>query len=167
MTSLTATSFQREICAGTSTDSFVFRGIPLHNGKATGRLIGGNLTTLQQLIGTPYEPDWENHILFWEDVCEQPHVLDAKLTHFRNAGVFQKIAGMIVGVLEECVENDYLDMPPIEQIVLELTEKRFPIIAGIPLGHTDNKLTLPIGINVLIDGAEGTLTMEEKGVIGA
>jgi len=165
MTPMTVASFQREILNSSKASPFSFKYISLHGGKATGQLIGGNLTTLQQLIGTPYEPNWEGRILFWEDVCEQPHALDAKLAHFRNAGIFDKIAGMIVGVLEACVENDYPEMPPIEEIILELTEKRFPIITGVPLGHTDDKITMPIGINVSIDGKKGTFTMEEKGVI--
>ena len=137
----------------------------LRLGTASGRLVGGNLSTLQQLIGTPYEPDWEGAILFWEDVCEQPHTLDAKLTHLRNAGVFDRLAGMIVGVLEECVESDYENVLPIREIVLELTEgARFPILHEVPLGHTKDKITLPIGANASI-GASGTvLSIEESGV---
>jgi len=137
----------------------------LRPGRARGRLIGGNLTTLQQLLGTPYEPDWDGAVLFWEDVCEQPHTLDAKLTHFRNAGVFDRIAGMIVGVLESCEEQDYENMPPLQEIVLELTRSAtFPIITEVPLGHTPEKITLPIGALAEIDTAGACLSLVESGV---
>ena len=137
----------------------------LRPGKAKGRLIGGNLTTLQQLIGTPYEPCWDGAILFWEDVCEQPHVLDARLTHFRNAGVFDRLASMIVGNLEACDEHDYENMPPIEDIVLHLTKgHRFPILHHIDLGHTESKLTIPIGVEAEVNGDAGSLIIGESGV---
>lgn len=138
----------------------------LRPGTASGKLIGGNLSTLQQLIGTPYEPDWEGAILFWEDVCEQPHALDAKLTHLRNTGVFDRLAGMIVGVLEECIESDYENVPPIREIVLELTEDaRFPILHEVPLGHTKDKITLPIGANASIGASGAVFCLEESGVL--
>ena len=138
----------------------------LRPGRTTGRLIGGNLTTLQQLLGTPYEPTWDGHILFWEDVCEQPHSLDAKLTHFRNAGVFERISGMIVGQLESCDEQDYDGMPPLRHIVLELTrDAGFPIIDDVPLGHTMDKITLPIGALAEIDTDGAYLSIIESGVI--
>ena len=137
----------------------------LRHGTARGRLIGGNLTTLQQLLGTPYEPDWDSAILFWEDVCEQPHALDAKLTHFRNAGVFDRVAGMIVGQLEECEERDYIDMPPLNEIILDLTNRlSFPILFEIPLGHTPEKITCPIGTLAEIDTYGAYLSLTESGV---
>lgn len=137
----------------------------LRPGKAQGQLIGGNLTTLQQLLGTPYEPCWDGAILFWEDVCEQPHALDAKLTHFRNAGVFQRIAGMIVGILESCDEHDYEHMPQLVDIILELTgDASFPVIIDVPFGHTDDKITMPIGAVAAIDTSTAVLTLLESGV---
>ena len=137
----------------------------LRPGKAQGRLLGGNLTTLQQLLGTPYEPDWDGAIMFWEDVCEQPHALDAKLTHFRNAGVFGRIAGMIVGILESCEEQDYANMPPLTDIVLELTnDTSFPILVEVPFGHTDDKITMPIGGRAEIDTTGAVLSILESGV---
>ena len=137
----------------------------LRPGKAQGRLIGGNLTTLQQLLGTPYEPHWDGAILFCEEVCELHKILDAKLTHLRNAGVFQRIAGMIVGVLESCDEHDYTNMPTLPDIILELTTGRtFPIIIDVPLGHTDDKITLPIGAMVAIDTNSSVLSLLESGV---
>lgn len=165
MPHVTENSFRREIFADTGMNNYSFEGIARNHGIASGQLVGGNLSTLQQLLGTPYEPDWSGRILFWEDVCEQPHSLDARLVHFRNAGVFDKIAGMIIGVLESCSEEDYEDMRPIEEIALELTGCRFPVISGIPLGHTEEKLTLPIGVPVSINGDTGTITMGEKGIV--
>lgn len=138
----------------------------LRKGKAQGRLIGGNLTSLQYLLGTPYEPNWQDCIFFWEDIFEEIHNLDAKLTHFKQAGVFDKIKGMVVGTLVECHEEEYPNCPPIEEIVLHLChEYDFPILWDVNLGHTQNKLTLPLGVMAEINTTSPILQIIESGVV--
>jgi muramoyltetrapeptide carboxypeptidase len=116
----------------------------LRPGHAEGPLLGGNLISLQTLLGTPYEPNWEGAILFWEDIGKSTNRLDLMLTHFRDAGVFDRISGMVVGQLVGC------DPPDGGQTLEEMLEEvlgdyRFPVLQGVEFGHTDDKLTLPIG----------------------
>jgi muramoyltetrapeptide carboxypeptidase len=130
-------------------------------GKAKGRLFGGNLWSVQSLIGTQYEPSWNGAIFFWEDIAKEPKRIDAMLTHFKLAGVFEQISGMVIGELVGCSpQGSSLD---INEIVLELTKEfDFPILSGICFGHTDEKLTLPIGANVSLNSQDGTFSLVES-----
>lgn len=137
----------------------------IRKGSARGRLIAGNLSTLVQLIGTPWEPKWDGVILCWEDVCEQPHSLDARLTHLRNAGILARLAGIIVGELVECNENDYPETPAVEDILLEhLAGTNYPVLWKLPFGHTPDKITIPLGVNAVVNTSGTLITLEESGV---
>lgn len=137
----------------------------LRPGTARGPLIGGNLTSLQLLLGTPFEPEWEGRILFWEDIFEQPHSLDAKLTHFQSAGVFDQIAGMVIGTLVECNEEEYPSCPPMQEIVLRLChEYDFPILWAVNLVHTKDKITVPLGVPAEIDSSGSVFEILGSGV---
>lgn len=132
--------------------------LSVRDGKAEGLLVGGNLISIQALLGTKYEPDWNKKILFWEDICKPIERIDLMLTHFKDARVFEKINGMIIGQLVSCNPSD----EEIYKMVLErLSEYDFPIIANVPLGHTQDKLTLPIGANIAFD-TERLQTIEVK-----
>lgn len=132
----------------------------LKEGTAEGDLVGGNLISIQTLLGTRYEHNWENKILIWEDICKSIEKLDLMITHFKDAGVFNKIKGMIIGKLVECEPSD----ERIFEMVLERTsEYDFPIIANVPFGHTQDKLTLPIGATACFDTNElGKIKIKEK-----
>ena len=121
----------------------------IKDGKSKGIVIGGNLSILQTLLGTEYEPDWENKILFWEDLFVEPHIIDSILTQFKISGIFDKINGMIIGTLVECNEEEFEITESITDIIKRITkEYSFPIISNVDLGHTDNKLTIPIGTKI-------------------
>src|SRR5262249_45316204 len=74
-----------------------FGGYNRNSGDASGILLGGNLMTVECLLGTPYEPDWRRSIFFWEEVGEPLSRLDRTLVHFKHAGVWDKISGMVIG----------------------------------------------------------------------
>ncbi len=121
----------------------------LKEGVNEGIIIGGNLSVIQSLLGTSYEPDWTNKILFWEDLFVEPHVIDSILTQFKIKGIFDKINGMIVGTLVECNEEEFEINESINDIIIRITkEYSFPIISNVNLGHTDDKLTIPIGTKI-------------------
>jgi len=121
----------------------------IKDGKSEGIVIGGNLSILQTLLGTEYEPDWENKILFWEDLFVEPHIIDSILTQFKISGIFDKINGMIIGTLVECNEEEFEITESITDIIKRITkEYSFPIISNVDLGHTDNKQTIPIGTKI-------------------
>jgi len=132
-------------------------------GTARGRLIGGNLASLEGLLGTQWAPDWKGHILFWEDIAKPTNILDRCLTHFRDAGVFDGIAGMIVGELVAC------DPPAggqtLEAVLHDVVgDLDFPILCNVDLGHTADKLTLPIGCEAILDSEKNTFSLIEPAV---
>jgi muramoyltetrapeptide carboxypeptidase len=132
-------------------------------GKARGRLVGGNLASLEGLLGTKWAPDWEGHIFFWEDIAKPTNRLDMCLTHFRDAGVFSKIAGMVVGELVSC------DPPAgglsLNEILKDLIgEFDFPVLCNVDLGHTSDKLTLPIGVEACLDSEANSFALTEPAV---
>jgi muramoyltetrapeptide carboxypeptidase len=115
----------------------------LREGELSGRVIAGNLASLQGLLGTPYEPNWDNALFAWEDVAKPVDRLDMMLTHFRDAGVFDRISGMIVGKLVSCEPSNGVTY---DQMLIDLLrDNEFPILSEVPFGHTPEKLTLPIG----------------------
>ncbi len=121
----------------------------LKKGESEGIIIGGNLSIIQSLLGTSFEPDWTNKILFWEDLFVEPHIIDSILTQFKIIGVFDKIKGMIIGTLVECNEEEFEINESINDIIIRITkEYSFPIISNVDLGHTDDKLTIPIGTKI-------------------
>lgn len=130
----------------------------LKKGKASGRLVGGNLSVLRTLVGTAYEPDWRNKILFWEEVAETAQHIDFCLAHLRLAGVFEKISGMVIGKLVNCdilrSDDDWKKTKalPMNKIILELChDYKFPIIKGAAFGHCWPMMTLPIGAMASVD----------------
>lgn len=127
----------------------------LREGELSGRVIAGNLASLQGLLGTPYEPDWDNAVLVWEDVAKPVNRLDMMLTHFRDAGVFERINGMVVGQLVSCEPSNGVTY---DRMLLDLLKgNEFPILTEAPFGHTPEKFTLPIGAQVQSSPTSKTL----------
>lgn len=127
-------------------------------GRASGTLIGGNLTLLLHTLATPTEPDWRDKILFIEDVDETFFSIDRMLTQLRRAGRLAQLAGLIVGQFSDLHENRSL---PYEQsieavIAQHLDGLTIPICFDFPVGHTDRNLAMPIGRTTeLVVGAGG------------
>ncbi len=125
-----------------------------------GPLYGGHLRTNQVLLGTPWEPDWKGALLFLEEDQVELYRTDAMLAHLRLAGVFDAIKGLIVGRPVEC---DPVEAETLDDIVLRnCAGYDFPIVADVPIGHTDDKLTLPIGCRALLDTREPCLALVES-----
>lgn len=133
----------------------------LRSNMGQGRLIGGNLTTLAHLIGTPWQPQFAGNILFLEDTTEPVYKLDRMLTHLSCCGFLDNLSGLILGVFDPG-HDDRLEMIRLnEQIwerVLELTRSTsYPIWGGFPVGHQTHNLPLPIGMEAIMDSAVGRL----------
>lgn len=118
-------------------------------GRATGPLVGGNLTLLSHLAGTPYLPSLDGAILFIEDVGEPPYRLDRCLTQLKLAGLLDRIAGVAVGQLSRCddVEADILGLDVVREAVRDLG---VPALEGLPAGHEDANFALPLGARVTL-----------------
>ncbi|MNJ89086.1 putative murein peptide carboxypeptidase [compost metagenome] len=110
-------------------------------GTADGKVVGGNLSILYSLLGTPYCPDFDQAILFIEDVGEQIYHLDRMLWAFRFAGVFDRIAGLIVGGMTDMKDTATPTEWAMEELILEHTKyNAFPIAFQSPVGHIpDNR----------------------------
>ncbi len=139
-------------------------------GKARGRLIGGNLTLISTLMGTPFEIDTRDSILFLEDVGEEPYRIDRMLTQLRLAGKFDSVAGVIFGECRECGPREFQPSFTSTYSLGEIIDRILaplpvPVLSGLTIGHTDDQLTLPLGISSMLDADKGELVIEEAGVV--
>ena len=135
-----------------------FRG-----GKATGRLLGGNLSVLSALVGTPYIPDMSGAILFLEEVGEAEYRIDRMLTQLALSGILGKVAGVVFGQCTNCGTDG---SPGIGFSLSEILENHFkplgvPAFQGALFGHIANQFSLPVGIPAEIDADAGTIRILE------
>ena len=136
----------------------------LRGGTATGELIGGNLTMLCALLGTPWQPVFRRKILFFEDVNEPPYRFDRMLTQLLNAGLLQQVAGIAIGLNADCVDRMAWRGGEFRQTLADVIRDRLlplrvPIVAGLPFGHIAANATLPVGLRVTLDGRAGDLVI--------
>ena len=114
-------------------------------GEARGPLIGGCLSMITAILGTPYMPDMEGALLFIEDVGEEPYRIDRMLTQLRLAGIFDKVAAVLLGTFSKCAAKDPRD-GVVEDVLKEITNwTEAPVVTGLPYGHHQGRHILPIG----------------------
>ena len=140
----------------------------LKPGKADGILVGGNLSLIMSAIGTRYDIDTRNKILFLEDVGEDLETIDSYLMHLRLAGKFRKVKGIVFGRMVDCV--DYSKKRYTIKDILHdiLKDVNVPIIFGFPSGHRtpgEINVTLPFGVSATIDADKPRLVINESGVV--
>jgi muramoyltetrapeptide carboxypeptidase len=141
----------------------------VRQGRARGPLIGGNLTLVSTTMGTPYEIETSGRILFLEDVDEEPYSIDRMLTQLRLAGKLTAAAGVIFGECQDCRPRDfkpsYESTLSLGEVVDEILGRlHAPVLSGLTIGHTDDQLTLPLGVMAELDAGSGELVIEEAGV---
>jgi muramoyltetrapeptide carboxypeptidase len=106
----------------------------LGQGRVAGSLVGGNLTMIDQLVGTPFLPDLAGCILLLEDVKEAPYRIDRMLTHLGNAGVLDRVVGLVLGDFPGCRPRS--DGVTVEEVFMDHARRlRIPVAAGMPAGH--------------------------------
>ncbi|MCC6547482.1 LD-carboxypeptidase [Candidatus Sumerlaeota bacterium] len=131
-------------------------------GVAEGRLIGGNLSLVAAVMGTPYEPDTDGKILFLEDVHEEPYRLDRMLSTLRLAGKLDKCAGVVLGRFADCNAEEPKRSFTIDEVLDQYFKGRpYPVISRFPVGHVEENVPIPEGAMARIDGNKGTLTILE------
>lgn len=135
---------------------------PLLPGRATGRLTGGNLALIASLIGSAYEIDTRDAILFIEDTNEALPRIDRLLAQLRGAGKFEHLRGVLVGQFTRSSRGGTEALGPQVDVLLQshFHGLGIPVLAGWPSGHGDPNLTLPLGAVVTMDTAHG-LTLEQ------
>jgi muramoyltetrapeptide carboxypeptidase len=135
-------------------------GSTLVPGLASGILLGGNLSLICHLIGTPFMPSLNKIILFLEEKGESLYRIDRMLTHLRLSGLLDDLSGLMVGQFKDCG-----DMSTIAQFFADLgMELNMPVCSGLSVGHGTENITLPIGLEVELDTIDLKLTMLESGV---
>ena len=135
-------------------------------GRATGPLIGGNLTLVTNALGTPYEPDTRGKILFLEEVGEEPYRIDRMLTQLWLAGKLQDAAGIALGNFVDCNPKDSQPSLSLAGVLRDrFIPLQKPTVYNLMFGHVRQNAVLPIGVTATLDATAKTLTVEENAVI--
>lgn len=153
--------------ANKANPSPLFKTVVVTPGKARGRLIGGNLSLLSALAGTPWALEkLKGKILFIEDVEEQPYRVDRMLTQLRQSADLRSLAGVALGVFEDCVPKETKPSPPLIEFIKDrLGDLGIPVIYGLSFGHIRDQFTLPVGIEAELDTEAATMTLIETAVV--
>lgn len=137
------------------------RLLTVHGGQSEGRLIGGNLDTMQGIWGSPYMPAIrEGDILFLEDSLKDAATIERSFSLLKLNGVFDRVGGVILGK-HECFDDQGTGRRPYEILLEVLGEPHIPILAEFDCCHTHPMLTMPIGCRVKLDADRQTVTITE------
>ena len=133
------------------------------SGVAEGHLVGGNLSLMVTLLGTPFEPQFEGAILFLEDVDEPPYSVDRMLTHLWMAGKLEQVAGIVLGKFtDDGYDSNTFSM---EEVLRDHLEPLgIPTLRGAMIGHIEDKTVVPLGVQARLDADAGALTLLESAV---
>jgi muramoyltetrapeptide carboxypeptidase len=145
----------------------------VREGKATGRIIGCNLSSIMKLVGTDYFPDFKNSILFLEGYTEDIKRLTYRLTQLKQVGLFDKIKGVVISYIygfqdkEQLLKNPKLDKEGnkvnYEDVVLDLLQEYdFPILKINEFGHYFPNAIIPIGVKVELDASNKSIKIIEN-----
>lgn len=134
-------------------------------GVAQGKLIGGNLSVLSGIVGSPYVPDLTGAILFIEDVGETIYRIDRMMTHLKLAGLFDNLAGFVFGQCPNCLPDQSYGSLTLDEVIRDhIQPLGIPAWTGAMIGHIETIVTLPIGGEVEIDASAGTIKMRSPAV---
>lgn len=149
-------------CPATRIGRELSRGVVI--GRASGRLVGGNLSLVQQTIGTSYQVEMEGAILFIEETRDPMSVVDERLVHLRAAGLLETVAGIVFGQLslDRSEEDDF------EDFLLDLiSDLNVPVCMDFPAGHENPNLTIPFGteVELVVDEGRGWISYKEDALV--
>jgi len=137
----------------------------IYEGKATGKLIGGNLSVLSAIVGSAYLPDFKNAILFLEDIKEEVYRIDRMLTQLKLAGILNQLSGFVFGQCEKCEPEEPEHSLSLRQVLeSHLQPLQIPSFYGAAFGHITDKYTIPIGVQAEINADKGTIKLLEESV---
>lgn len=144
--------------------------VKISDGMAKGKLIGGNLTLICSSLGTPFEIETKDKILFIEDIDVEPWVFDHMLTHLINAGKLAQVSGIVVGECSNCEPFEYKPgfqaQCSLEDVLFDrLSNLNIPVLAGLPIGHIKDNCTIPEGVEATLDATVTRFSIDEVGTI--
>ena len=133
----------------------------LDGGKATGKLIGGNLSLISAMCGTKYLPSAKGKIVLLEDIDEKPYRIDRMLVQLEQAWDLKKAKGILLGEFADCDSDSDRSLTLQETLENHFKDCGIPVMYKIPLGHIDDQATYPIGIKVEMDTVQKTIKIKE------
>jgi muramoyltetrapeptide carboxypeptidase len=138
--------------------------VVLRPGKAEGMVLGGCLSVISGVLGTPYLPNFEGSLLFLEEVGEQPHRVDRYLSQLKLAGILDSINGLIFGQFTDCIYSDSSKATlTIMEILDDYTKDLdIPVMVNFAFGHASQNITLPIGVKAHIDTDQKSIIIIES-----
>jgi len=137
----------------------------IHGGSAEGPLLGGNLTLLLALAGTPFFPDLDGALLFLEDVGEDLYRVDRLLAQLQMMGALEKLAGVIIGQFTEMKKGTSDGALAFDEVLFSyFGPLQIPVSYGFPIGHVEEQWTLPVGVRARLDADAGEVELLEGAV---
>jgi muramoyltetrapeptide carboxypeptidase len=140
---------------------------PLSGGRITAPIVGGNLSTYNHLMQTPFELELDGCILLIEDVDLKSIDFDIMFWQMRHAGLLQKVAGVVVSDLAGCgkPDPDVVQDRSLEDVLeIHLASLDVPVLYGLPMGHGPHLASIPLGVQATLDADKRTVTIDEPGV---
>ena len=139
------------------------QGKPGTGGETTGILLPANLTVATHLLGTPFQPNFNEAILAIEDVTEYPYRIDRMLTQWRMTRVFEQIKGIALGRFSRCEPDPGTKSWTIMEVLRDrLEDLDIPIVYDLPFGHDGVNAVLPVGRSVMLNGNTGKLSWKQN-----
>ncbi|MGB6033553.1 MAG: LD-carboxypeptidase, partial [Bacteroidota bacterium] len=127
--------------------------------------VGGNLSVLAAMVGSPYLPDWDGAILFLEDTGEDVYRVDRMLTQLKLAGILDRLAAFVFGKCTRCGPGEGYGSLTLEEVLADhIRPLGIPSWYGAMIGHIKDKFTVPIGIEAEVDADVGTIRLLESAV---
>jgi muramoyltetrapeptide carboxypeptidase len=153
----------RNYLSGKPLDSLQGKG--WGGGKVQGRLVVANLTVATHLLGTPWQPNFQNVILAIEDVTEAPYRIDRMLTQWKLNGIFDQLEGVVLGQFRKCIPEEPEWSFTLDEVFDQhFKQAKFPVFSGFLCGHILDKFTLPIGQTVEMNASDFSITPEDASV---
>jgi muramoyltetrapeptide carboxypeptidase len=156
-------TYQNEITKGDDLVTKANRIQTLKSGTVEGKILGGNLTVLSALSGTPYYPDFKDAILFIEDIGEDPYRIDRMMSTIKLNGTLSKIKGFIFGQCSDCKPGGGYGSLSVDQIMDQyILPLGIPAYTGAMIGHIPKQFIIPVGAKVKMDAHAGTFSILEQ-----
>ncbi|MGI8509654.1 MAG: S66 peptidase family protein, partial [Gemmatimonadaceae bacterium] len=167
LTPFSLDSFGRALVTYTDPCGYAPAARVIRGGTARGRLVGGNLSVLSSIAGSPYFPGMRDAILVLEDTNEGLYRIDRMLVQLMLTGALRGIAGIAFGQCTGCEADESRDDTRINRTLDDVLREfavalDVPCITGIPLGHIDDQWTIPLGAVATLDADALTLNVENQ-----
>jgi len=138
---------------------------PGAGGRVSGRLVGGCLSLIAAMMGTPDELDTRGSILFLEDTATRPYAIDRMLQQLKLAGKFDEVRGIVFGEMTDCIQHADQGYQIQDALADRAADLGAPVMFGLPSGHSPRgNLTLPLGVTATLDADRGVLSIDEAAV---